>query len=399
MPKQTVRSPYATGDATPLAGRLFRKQILRYSEIDYHGRKVKFDRPYADNVITAFRDDAFPAVPFVLADSDNKHTRDPERARGEVVDLEATDEGLDAIIRLDPKAVGLVKQYPKLGVSVSIREQFDRADGKHYPAALAHVLGTFEPMLPGMSAWQNINASIEGEEVLDLTTVNLAGPKTKENTVPRKYTDEEQDGLLSRLEQFLTKQETDVEPDDEVEEEELDEAAEDDEDELTNADIEELRAFLSAYDAGEFNEDDGGSSTGGNQGAEELVNASITEHPQVVEMSNTIRQLRAENDRRSFEQERDQIVRDLGIPPFIVDLARPLLQGVGHDIELSDTGKKVDAGQIMREVLKAVGKQITLLDLSGELGNNIDFSRDDDVEEKRKNTLSRVKAARAQMNI
>jgi hypothetical protein len=393
MPKQTVRSPYATGEAKALSPRLFRKQILRFSEIDYHGRPIKFDKDYANAVVQSFRDSAFDTVPFVLADADNKHTRDPERVRGEVVDLEVTDNGLDALVSLTESAASLIKEHPKMGVSVSIREQFQRADGKSFPAALAHVLGTFEPMLPGMSPWQTINASVGDEEVLDLTTVNLAGDKTKEKKVG-KYTEEQQEALFARLEQLLANLSTDdEETEDEVEETETEV---DENDELTADEVEELRAWLAAYDSqgegevGDIEEVD----------AEQLVNASITDHPQVVEMSNTIRQLRAENDRRAFEQERDQIVRDFGIPPAVVDLARPLLQGTGHAVELSETGKKVDGGQVMREVLKAIGQQIKLIDLSGELGNNLDFtSRQADEDELNSARMDKVKSVRRQMNI
>ena len=39
---------------------------------------------------------------------------------------------------------------------------------------------------------------------------------------------------------------------------------------------------------------------------------------------------------------------DLGVPPFITELARPLLEGAGRAVELAN-GKTADAGQIMRQ--------------------------------------------------
>lgn len=391
MTKQTVRSPYTTDTADQLSKRVFRKQILKFGEIDYHGRVVRFDAPYADNVIKAFRDQAFDTVPFVLADSDNKHTRDPLRARGEIIDLEATDSGLDAVITLNQDAAKIVEDNPKFGVSVSIKEQFQRADGKNYDAALAHVLGTFEPMLPGMSPWQTINASADEGEVLDLTQVDLASTK---ETRMGKYDEEAQEKLFSRLEELLAVLDNsdDEEEVEETEETTDDEAAQvDDDDQLTAEDIEELRAFLAQVDAGELQ-------------VEEVVNASLEDDSRTLELSNAlqaqereIRTLRAENDRRAFAMEKDEIVRVHGIPPFIVDLAAPLLTGKNHTVELSDTGKKVDAGDVMRKVFEAVGKQIHILDLSGELGNNLALSEDPKSDEDE--TLRRVKAVRRQMNI
>lgn len=397
--KQTVRSPFTTSEADKLSSRLFRKQVLKFGEIDYHGRVVRFDPSYAADVITAFRDSAFDTVPFVLADENNKHTRDPERARGEIVDLEATDTGLDAIISLNQDAAKLVDQHPKLGVSVSIKEQFSRADGKHYPRALAHVLGTFEPMLPGMSPWQTVDAArvtdhvnaSQGEDeelVLDLSTIEL-GTKPKENKMPKR-TEEEQEALFSRLEALLDALEAeDVADGDEDEEQEVENEESEEDGDLTDEDIEFMRQFLADQES---------------DAERETVNASAELDEHTIELSRTleaqqaeIRRLTAENDRRAFQTERDEIVRALGIPPAVVDLARPLLQGRDHQIELSDTGKKVDAGQVMRDVFKAIGQQIKMLDLSGEMGHNLDLSERE--EQSIEDRVARVKALRKQMNI
>ena len=44
-------------------------------------------------------------------------------------------------------------------------------------------------------------------------------------------------------------------------------------------------------------------------------------------------------------------------------------------MELSN-GSSVDAGAIVRKVLKEVGQTVRMLDLSGELGTPLDFSAD-----------------------
>jgi hypothetical protein len=59
----------------------FRKQLLPFSTVTYKGRKVTFDREYAQALIDAFRRRAYDAVKLVMATKDNEHTADPERVR------------------------------------------------------------------------------------------------------------------------------------------------------------------------------------------------------------------------------------------------------------------------------------------------------------------------------
>jgi len=66
---------------------------------------------------------------------------------------------------------------------------------------------------------------------------------------------------------------------------------------------------------------------------------------------------------------------DLGVPPFITELARPLLEGAGRAVELAN-GKTADAGQIMRRVLTEYAQQARLLDLDVELGSPMDEPED-----------------------
>jgi hypothetical protein len=80
-------------------------------------------------------------------------------------------------------------------------------------------------------------------------------------------------------------------------------------------------------------------------------------------------------NRAAYERERDHYSRKYGIPPRITDLARPVLEGEGHVVELAN-GSTIDAGAIVRRVLAEVGKTVKMLDLSGELGTPLDFSAD-----------------------
>ena len=66
---------------------------------------------------------------------------------------------------------------------------------------------------------------------------------------------------------------------------------------------------------------------------------------------------------------------DLGVPPFITELARPLLEGAGRVVEMAN-GATADAGQIMRKVLTEYAQQARLLDLDVELGSPVDEPED-----------------------
>ena len=66
---------------------------------------------------------------------------------------------------------------------------------------------------------------------------------------------------------------------------------------------------------------------------------------------------------------------DLGVPPFITELARPLLEGNGRTVDLAN-GATADAGQIMRKVLTEYAQQARLLDLDVELGSPVDEPED-----------------------
>jgi hypothetical protein len=86
---------------------------------------------------------------------------------------------------------------------------------------------------------------------------------------------------------------------------------------------------------------------------------------------------------------------DLGVPPFITELARPLLEGNGRTVDLAN-GKTADAGQIMRRVLTEYAQQAKLLDLDVELGSPMDEPEDAGREQRdagREDVVSRFKQA------
>ena len=205
---QILLTPFTErSKARSLGSNLFRKQVLPFATINYQGREITFDKQYAKNLVHAYSEQAYDAVPFVMADEQNRHTMDPERTRGEITGLEVEDDGLYAYIKPSTKeAADFLRTHPKMGVSVRVVEEMTRADGRSWPVALQHVLGTFDPQLTGMSPWKEvkgIEASSTNEEVLDLSGLNFTTTKGDQMGSKTEYSDDE---LLDLFQQFLTAQ-------------------------------------------------------------------------------------------------------------------------------------------------------------------------------------------------
>jgi len=181
-----VITPTTATTAQPVAGRLWRKQVLpRGKTISYNdpatgtARTLTFDDSYLRAAVAAFNDGAYDAVKFQIADANNTHTEDPERARGTVRALELTADGLDMIVDLTDDGAKLIADNPDLPVSARIAEGLARADGKTYPVAIKHVLGTLDPKVPGMSPWQAVDLANDPDmtTVVDLTAEEYTTPK------------------------------------------------------------------------------------------------------------------------------------------------------------------------------------------------------------------------------
>ena len=435
----TMLTPVNRGKARKSGATLWRKQLLPITEINYKGRKIALTREYLASLVKAFADKAYDTVPLQFADEDNKHTEKPEHRRGTVRGLELVEDGLDVIVSVSPKAAEHLAEYPDLGVSAKIVEQYERADGKFYPAALKHVLGTLDPRITGMRPWQAIEAANDGDgEVLDLTAEQYAPPYDKGGTLPPAVTTvisaaggnggattftagggggggggtapaitvttgttaaqqqptgspatEETRMALTDAQEARLARLLDL-PDDQFNAVLAagGEAAAtgDDGEQLTDEQLQEL--IDSLPDEPDDDRAGGDDTEGTREGDREpdlvTAGASLSAEAQAqINLANS----RAEEtslelarvtqalNRAAFEKERDWYSREYGIPPRITDLARPVLEGEGHVVELSN-GSSVDAGAIVRKVLKEVGQTVRMLDLSGELGTPLDFSAD-----------------------
>lgn len=375
----TVLTPKDESEAIELGRSTWRKQILPVGSLDYSGRKLNFTREYLNDIVSAFKSRAFDAVPLQLADASNSHTNEPDRAAGEVIGLEATDQGLFATVSTTDKGSQILRDHPNLGVSVRLVEDYVRQDGKSttpHKAALQHVLATWAPRVSGMAPWQAVECSEETDEVLDLSALTFTpdgDAQPQENASPadpggQTPTHEESPvtalneeelaavrsifPLIKKLaEPDETVTETEVKPEAVVTPIKADPAVEVDED----AEVEQ--AIAAAVEPDEDKTVDLA-----------LVELRTAADRQAIELA----ELKAERDEEKWKYEREQLVRDYGIPPAIVALAEPLLKGSKYTVELSQGGS-VDAGSVLRNVLHTVAKTYGRgVDLSGPLGSAYD---------------------------
>lgn len=359
--KLAILTPYSrTGEAQRVGRRLFRKKLLPVGTIDYDGQTVRFDEPYLREIVNSFEQEAYDQVPFQLANDKNQHTNDPERTRGEVVALDLQSDGLYMTVSTTEEGAKVITENPKLGISARIVNGLQRADGKSFKAALQHALGTLDPRINGLGPWEAIEASSTGEPVLDFTESAYREAEDVADFTPDE---------VARLKALL------AEPSDETDEltdEELNEliaaadelAGEGGDDELSDEEIEAILAEAAAGVEEPELEEVAASVDPATQRALELTSAQLS--TQRLELSRVTSAL----DAGRFEQERDMFMRDYGIPPAIIDLARPVLEGENHTFELSN-GDVSDAGAVMRQVLTAIGQQVKLMDLSSELGSSV----------------------------
>lgn len=361
----TILTPIDLSAARPVGNGFWEKRILPIGEINYKGRKLSFTPSYLSSLVTSFNSQAYNQVPFQLADAQNTHTNDPERFRGEIHSMRLGDDGL--YIKMKPTARGtqVLTENPKLGVSARIVEEYERADGKFFPAAVQHVLGTLDPRIPDLGPWKYVEMSNDAGQVYDLSDVEIAG----EDTGMAGLTQAQQarlDRLLSlsdeQLDALLGVVDTDTD-------------GEYDEDELTD---EELAALVDELDAEDLDalqdefeaEQLAGAGAGpslSNFGGDAVELANI----QLAETNRQLGVMRRKMDADSYELEKQKLTRNGGLPPYIVDMARPLLEGSGHVVELAN-GEGVDAGLVMRRVLAEMGRLTSMLDLSSEQGSTFD---------------------------
>lgn len=421
-----VLAPWAKDEVTRLGQNVFRKEILRFGHVKTDDGDFDFTPEFGAQLVDAFQAGVMPTVPLVLADHDNRHTQAVDRQAGEVIGLELSNDGLMGIIRANKATAEMIEENRRLPVSIrALQGRLDNA-GKRWPAVLNHVLATFDPVVTGMGDWEPIELSNDVTKVIDLA--NPAGQK-KEDKVPDTKigalsADEAEQlyGLLGRMlgKDGAKNEDPEDKPDGgKVENPEkggdapgteedpsgtgaggddvIDDDTEVDLAQLTDDELEKLLTELNEKtDSETINPEapkgtiDEGTKIGEDDKEKEPVAASNSDAKNVVELANARFQEQATElarvqerlDASEYEKERDRLVKETGLPPRIIELARPLLEGTGRVVQLSH-GKTTDAGAVVRDVFGEIGKTLKALDLSHPGGFAIADEDDEDSDEEK----------------
>jgi len=362
-----------TGAAAKQAGSRWRKKLLPLGVINYKGRVLNFDRGYLSGLVSSFKQRAYDQVPFQLAGDENKHTNDVERTGGQITDMSLEPDGLWIEVEPTDRGKAVLASNPGVGVSARIVEGYDRSDGKLFPRAIQHVLCTLDPRIPGMGGWEAVAAANDVQVTVDLTGESFTGEET---TVMPDLDEAQQKKLaallgldVDKLAAVIGQLPEGTAPDpatlgdggEPSEDPEL-AALEAQIDAMSDEQLAEWEASLNAEDL-EPEPAAAGLST-------EAVMALELASAQGDENARQLGIIQAQLDTERWAGERRKLVAG-GVPPFIADLAQPLLEGAGHVVDLAN-GTSVDAGQIMRKVLAEYAKVTQSLELGAELGTVMD---------------------------
>lgn len=340
-------TPIGQSATKKVGKRTYRKQILPKTSIHYAGRTLTFDDAYLTDLATSFQAGAYDQVPFVLADPNtNAHNMNPENFRGEVKGLEVLDDGLYAVVDFSEQGAALVDQNPNLGVSARIIEGLAKSDGRQFPRAIQHVLGTFDPKVTGLKSWETVDLSTEDTqiEVVDLTAATYEG--TSSMTTPTQQT--------------TTEPQTPAVP---PEDQPLD---------LSGLSDDEFAALLAAVpdDENEVVPDETGELKQRVEVPASTTDLSVLQ-AQVNNDRAALQQMRKDAAQERWTVEREKHIA-AGVPPFLVDLAAPVLSNPDTVvIDLATSATPVNATQIIRDMLE---KSKGIVDLSEEKGHIVDLS-------------------------
>lgn len=311
----------------------FWKQLIPMGyELDYKGRKLKFDEKYLRNVKTAFEENALgQQTAFQLATDANEHDTaidkamgrnyDPKRFQGDVQQLAINSRGLYGKFKLTKDGAQLINNNNRLGVSVSLKEGYKSHNGTEYPVVMRHVLGTLDPKIRNMSDWQKdyIDAS-ETYDDKDDEVIDLTAPQTEEK--PTETPPAEGENVT-----------------------------------VSKADYEKMQADLKEYQDAEteieswLEEDDN---------EEETVDQSAPVDPQLIELSNKVAASEWKAARADFVRK--------GVPQAMLDLATEVMSDGYSDQTISlSNSKTVDPKEL---ILKLLHEAEGTVDLSEESGHS-----------------------------
>ncbi len=394
-----LQAPLDLSTATRVGNRVYRKQVLARRTIDYpmpDGTtvEVKFDDAFLADLAQAYQAGAYDLVPFQLATGRNEHNEDPRNYGGRVIGAEVTPDGLDVILELSEEAAELVERTGrKLGVSARIKA-VRHVDGRTFPRAIRHVLGTLDGRMTGMRDWQPVVdlAADDREPLLDLSsftttprredplmglTINLANMSDEELEQFRSFA--ALNGLdLAALAEEAPDDLPDLpDPADDLEDpaagdEPGDEDTDEPGDDPDGIPEDEFEALVDATLADMGNDRDlegaGVSLSTGDDLDSDPLDALDLAAPGLEQGDQLVTERRKAAGYRAELAARDYVAA--GVPPHLVDLAMPVL-GLSDDdsdaLDLSNPvdGTPVDVRGTVTRILDGIRGTIDLSDPAG----------------------------------
>jgi len=176
-------------------GRLFRKQILHFGDFEHPklpGKKITVDEDFAEKLVTNFSNGMCDIVQAPIVDGENKHTEDPLRNTGQVIDLDY-EAGKGVYAYLDARNAEHAEQLGKTLIGASAMLNLDYTDtktGAKVGPTLLHMAVTNRPYITNLDGYEEViaaSADTPGETVLlGAVTENPLEdemPKTKEELI------------------------------------------------------------------------------------------------------------------------------------------------------------------------------------------------------------------------
>lgn len=388
MSSSVIYTPFDLSKPIKAGKRRFWKQVLPVTSINYKGAKIDFDPKFHMDLSQAFKDKAFDQVPVVFADDENRHNMNPRNFGGDVLDMQyrgpAKHQGTWALIEATEDAAEAINKNPRLGVSARIRQMVEKADGRAFQRAVEHVCLTLNPRVSGMEPWQAVDLSDEDAdvEVVDLTAHNYkegsemgksirkpGSTSTDTDTIDLSaLSDEDFQRLLDLSAGTLEEVEDEVDEDDEVDE--VDEV----EVPPTTGKKRKHKSKTKITVEKDSEDDEGDDDEEEEDEEDESTDLSDADRARNRQTRDEVRQMRLDLAEEKWQRERSTFL-DAGVPPFLLDLAEPVLsQPDAMVIDLSDD-ESVNATDTIRKML--VGVQ-GVVDLTGEIGHQYDLSESDE---------------------
>lgn len=370
----TYLTPFDFSEPVSAGRRRFWKQILPVTDIDYNGQKVSFDRDFHKDLELSFKDGAYDQVPLVFANAENQHNEDPRNFAGELLAVENRgDTGTWGLIETDRAGAKAIARNPKLGVSARIVQGVKKADGRSFNRAIRHVLLTMNPRVSGMEPWQAVDLSDEGNpdnEVVDLTAeiykeesdMDKPIKRTADGKIDLSALSDEQ--FQSLLDLAAT---AEVDEDEDLDEDEEDEVDPDEVEDTTTTPKPKKKKSKTKITVEKESEGDPDDDED-----EEEDETNLSDAAKVKRSADhaTVRGMQIDLAEQKWNGQRSDYLR-AGVPPFLLDLAEPVLkQPESVTLDLSE-GESLDASATIRKMLDGVKG---LIDLGPEVGHMVDLS-------------------------